>query len=161
MKRKNRFLAVLGMTSLVLCLCAPMARAQSYSIETGGSLYASTVPHLAGHFSVMASLDDGKTFSVTSIEMRGNADGQPVYTTTTGLARLLASGGRMSLWTLIQGGAATSSSATSGAANGGGAIAFTITKQIQFVVSGQALTAPTAGGWQPLVTAGFRFSPGD
>jgi hypothetical protein len=145
-------------------LFAGAARGQSssatYSIETGASLYASTAPHAAGHFSVLKDLGDGKTFSITSIEMRGSGSGQPVYTPMTGVARLLESAGRISFWGLGQGGLAVSDSAVSGLFNGGGAVAIGLTKQVQLVVTGQAVRAPALPqGWQPMVTIGLRLHP--
>jgi flagellum-specific peptidoglycan hydrolase FlgJ len=51
-------------------------------------------------------------------------------------------------------------STVSGLFNGGGAIAIDLSKQMQLVVTGQAVRAPALPqGWQPLVTIGIRLHP--
>lgn len=138
------------------------AQAQEYSVATGAGFYPSSTPHAMGNVSLLVSMDEGeKTFSYTTLEMRGPTDEQPVYSTRTGLARLLQKSEKFSLYALGNVGVAANSESTSGAVAGGGLIGFGITRSIQMLVAVQAFKAPTAddGTWNPLVSIGFRLAP--
>ena len=147
-------MAVLGM------LAPRPGVAEQYSAEAGGSFYASSTPHLAGHVSLLYSLDDGKTFSFSSIEVRGPNEAQPVYLTRQGVARLVESGRWLDIYGTATGGVAASSDATSGLFTSGGLVAVKFSHSFQVLIGAQALSAPAVpGGWQPLLTVGIRLTP--
>jgi len=153
-------LKALAVLALLGGLSAVPARAQTYSVEFGAGFYANSTPRVTGHASLLIDVDGtGKNFSYTTLEVRGLANGQPVYSTRTGLARLIKTQGKLSIFALASGGVAASSTATSGAFSGGGAVAVQLTPHLGIVATAQALAAPTAGGWQPVVQTGFVYKP--
>ena len=143
-----------------LSVASQPVRAQMYSAEFGTGFYADTKPHFTGHASLLIDVDGtGRNFSFTTVEMRGLANGQPVYSTRTGFARLIQAQGKLSFFALANAGVAASPSATSGAFAGGGAAAYQFSKRAALIVTGQALDAPTASGWQPVVQLGIWYRP--
>lgn len=149
---------------LSIALAALPSHAQDfgkYSVEAGGSFYPSSEPHLAGHVSLLVAMDD-KTFSFTTLEMRGVGAEQPIQSTRTGFARLIEKNKYFALYGLADGGVAMSSDSTSGAFAGGGLIGFHLAGPLQAVVGIQTLNAGGAiagSGWNTAISIGFRLAP--
>ncbi len=144
----------------VLILSAVFANAQSYSVVVGGTFDAGTVPHSAANLALLISLDNNRTFSYTSFDVRGLAKGQvPTYVSKTGIASLLRTQGRTALYADGQLGAAANSDATSGAVSGGGFLGVNLSKHLDLVLTAHALKAPAAGDLKPVISLGFRLTP--
>ena len=138
-----------------------MAKAQEgkYSVALGSGVYANSTPHLAGNASLLVKMDEGgNNFSFTTLEMRGSTAGQPIYSTRTGLARLVQKSKLFSLYAIGTAGVSASGDATSGAFAGGGVLAIPVHENVQLLIGAQAMKSPVAGGLNPLMTVSFLLS---
>ena len=144
-----------------LLVMAAGARAQDYSLELGGALYASSVPHTAGYATLLVGgdlLGAEDTRSYTTIELRP-LNGQATHTIRTGFERTLFSDARFELSASAQGGIATSATATSGAFAGGLGLLWkpAFLKGLHLSIGAEALDAPAIATWEPQVRLGIRY----
>lgn len=152
--QSKRSSALTGVFILVCLLGASQAQAQDYSVELGASAYGTS--RFAGHACLIRSLTEA-TASISCAEARGNGEGQPVYTTATGIGQLLQTFDRFKIYGLAQAGTAVSESAVSGLFNGGFCVGVQLRPDTEVMGCGQGIKAPTIGPWEPLVTLGVRY----
>lgn len=141
----------------ILALYTP-AQAQSYSLEVGTAMYASSTPHSAGFLTFL--IGDGNLRSYTSFEARPISSTNISYTTRTGIERTLFADDNVALNAIAQAGIATNSNAAAGAFSGGGNVAIQLKNGFALTFTMEALASPLVG-WEPQARAGLRYRFGE
>lgn len=151
--------AILGGLVILASVAAVPAQAQQYALELGYGAYASTIPHSAGYLTFLRGFgEDKKTRSYTTLEMRGPMEQQPIYSSRTGIERAIFQNKRVELNTLAQAGLAVNESASALAVSGGGSLQIKLKYGLLLALGGEAFHAATAGGWQPQLKLGLRYT---